>query len=105
MNQPNRASRGTSIDQVGPLLIAVLLPVSTGALSVGDYLAGKTYTVPAAEAIRLVDVKRFQYATPADAQLAATHIETSNATVIAPAEVAAAASGGGGGATTANPEE
>lgn len=96
------ASRETS---VGPLLISVLLSPASGALRVGEYAAGVTHTLPADEAVRLVDVKGFEYATPADAQLAAAHIEERNATASAQAEVAAQADGAGGGTPNTDPQE
>lgn len=98
---PDSASRETS---VGPLHISVTLPAWRGVLRVGDYQPDKPYAVLADEAIRLVDAKGFEYTTPADAQLAATHVEQRNATVIAQTEVAAAAGGDGGGPTSENQE-
>lgn len=43
------------------LKVRVRYPVNGGALRVGDYVPGETYTVHAAEAKRLVEVKRFEY--------------------------------------------
>jgi hypothetical protein len=98
--QTPNASRETSVE---PLTIKVLLSGASGALRVGDYTPGE-HTVRADDAIRLVETKGFTYATPADAQLAAGHIEQRNATVIAQAEVAAVADGEGGGTTSQTQE-
>ena len=95
--QKDNASRETSVPPVGPLRIRVTLLTGRGVLRVGNCAAGQTVERDADDAIRLVDHKGFQYATPADAQLAAEHIEYRNAAATAQAEVAAAADGEGGG--------
>lgn len=105
MNTDRAASRETSVQPVGDLLLKVYLPATRGALRVGDMVPERIYEHPADEAIRLVDVKGFRYATDTDAQLAATHIEQRNATAFAQAEVAAAAAGVGGGATDNEEQE
>lgn len=99
------ASRETSTHLVGPLMVQVFLPKSSGAQRVGAMVPEKVYELPADEAIRLVDIKGFRYASETDAQLAATHIEQRNAAAFAQAEVAAAAAGEGGGATTNEVQE
>lgn len=104
MNKQTAADSASRETSVGPLLISVTLPASRGVQSVGEYQPKKPYILPADEAIRLVSVKGFEYTSPADAQLAATHIEQRNATVIAEAEVAAAAAGDGGGPISKNQE-
>lgn len=93
------ASRETSVHPMGPLRIQVELPAGRGVLRVGDIAAGTKVERDADEAIRLVNTKSFRYATPADAQLAAEHINQRNAAATAQAEVAAAADGEGAGTT------
>ncbi len=99
------ASRGTSARQVGPLRIRVELPVARGALRVGDVAAGQIVECVADDAIRLVTVKGFRYATPADALLAEQHIATRNAAAPAHAPAAAPAEGEGGGASLTHEQE
>lgn len=54
--------------QPAPDKVAVILRSSTrpGIRNCGDYLPDRTYTVPAAEAQRLVACKGFEYVTPGD---------------------------------------
>lgn len=44
--------------------IAVMLPPSLGFIAVGPYLPGIAYTLPAAEAHRLMNAKGFVHAPP-----------------------------------------
>lgn len=47
-------------DNTGDDKVRVVLPVDTGAKRVGTYIAGQVYTLPHAEAERLVRVKGFK---------------------------------------------
>lgn len=51
-----------------PRTFAVILPVGKrpGLRACGDLKPGTPYTVPAREALRLVDAKGFEFVTPAD---------------------------------------
>lgn len=49
----------------------ILTPEKAGGRrAVGDMVPGREYTVPAAEALRLVEVKGFDFVNPADAAAA-----------------------------------
>lgn len=54
--------------QSAPDKVAVILRSSAkpGIRNCGDYLPDRTYTVPVAEATRLVACKGFEYVTPGD---------------------------------------
>jgi hypothetical protein len=47
-----------------------------GRRAVGDMVPGREYTVPAAEALRLVDLKGFDFVNPADAAAAKAALAT-----------------------------
>lgn len=110
-NVETSVSREAAGGTVAPLRINVVLPKAVGALRVGDYVPGEAVELEADEAIRLVEVKGFQYATELDGQLARDHkaeraahaaalaISATHAAATAPAEEAATAAGEGGGAS------
>jgi len=96
-------SRGTDASSAAAQ-VSVVLPATRGALRVGDMVPGKPYLVPAHEAIRLVTGKGFNYASPADAELA-EGFTASNAAAPADAEDAATAAGVGGGDSSTTTSE
>ncbi|MGH8083871.1 MAG: hypothetical protein ACREPV_01165 [Lysobacter sp.] len=86
--------------------VAVIWPESErrGLLRVGNFTPGIEYVVRPEVAIRLVEVKHFQYASPRDAEAAARHAEQLNAAALAPSP-AAVATGEGGGFPLSKDEE
>ena len=55
-----------TVDKGGDVAVWMPPERAGGARAFGDYQPGVVYRVPAAEAFRLVTVKRFRFAAPAD---------------------------------------
>lgn len=90
----------------GPGATTVIWPVANrrGLQRIGSMVPGVEYTVAPDLAVRLVDVKGFDYASASDAAIAAVHIAKRKAATPATDTAAATAPGAGGGTYTKDEE-